>query len=60
MLQRYGTEWIVEIKDMTSFVHEQYEHVKANQLDQLLVAEERVYPVSNPVTAAQIRVDTTQ
>lgn len=60
MLQRYGSEWIVEIKDVTDFVHEQYEHVKTNQLDRLLVAEERVYPVSNDETAAQIRVDKVQ
>ena len=49
----------MEIKDVTDFVREQYElHVKPNQLDQLMVAEERVYPVTDPAIAAQIRVDT--
>ena len=58
VLQKYGKEWIVEIKDITDFVHQQYEYVKADQLDKLLVAEERVYPVTDQATASQIRVDT--
>ncbi len=57
ILLKYGTEWIVEIKDVTEFVHRQYEFVKADQLDSLLVAEERVYPVCDPATADQIAVD---
>ena len=57
ILHCYGTEWIVEIKDITAFVHEQYEHIKSNQLDQLMVAKERIYPVTNLDTAAQIGVD---
>ena len=56
-LRRYGNEWIVEIKDVTTFVQEQYEHIKSNQIDQLVVAKERVYPVTNLDTAAQIGVD---
>ena len=57
MLHNYGTEWIVDIKDITDFVQEQYQFVLANQLDRLLVAEERVYTISDPVTARQIAVD---
>lgn len=48
----------MEIKDVTDFVQEQYEFVKADQLDKLVVAEERVYPVTNTLTAEQIGVDT--
>ena len=59
MLSKYGKEWIVQIKDVTDFVKEQYEFVKTNQLDKLMVAEERVFPVTNPATADQIRVDGT-
>ena len=58
MLAKYGKEWIVQIKDVTDFVKEQYEHVKVNKLSDLVVAEERVYLVTNARTAAQIRVDT--
>ena len=56
-LRRYGTEWIVEIKDVTAFVQQQYEHIKKNQIDQLMVAKELIYPVTNLDTAAQIGVD---
>lgn len=50
----------MEIKDITEFVHQQYQFVKANQLDRLIVAEERVYPVSDPATASQIRINVTK
>ena len=56
-LRCYGNEWIVEIKDVTDFVHEQHKHVKSNQLDKLIVARERVYPVTDKDVAAQIGVD---
>ena len=56
MLRRYSEEWVVEIKDITDFVRQQHEFVKNNQTDKLLVAEERVYPVTDPVTAAQINI----
>ena len=57
VLKRYSEEWIVEIRDVTQFVHEQHDLVKTNQLDKLLVAQERVYQVSDPLTATQIQVD---
>ena len=56
-LRCYGNEWIVEIKDITDFVREQHKHVKSNQLDKLIVARERVYPVTDKDVAAQIGVD---
>ena len=59
-LHCYGNEWIVEIKDITDFVHEQYIHVKSNQIDKLMVAKERVYPVTDKDIAAQIGVDSEQ
>lgn len=46
----------MEIKDVTDFVHEQYEKVKAQQLDALLVAEEHVFPVTDKTIAEQIQV----
>ena len=56
-LRCYGNEWIVEIKDITDFVREQHKHVKSNQLDKLIVAKERVYPVTDADVAAQIGVE---
>lgn len=48
ILRSYGTEWIVEIEDVSEFVREQHEHVKRGQLEQLLVPEEREFPVVDP------------
>ena len=56
-LHQYGNNWIVEIKDITDFVHEQYEYVKKKQFERLTVARERVYPVTNVDVAAQIGID---
>lgn len=58
VLEKYGTEWIQEIRDVTDFVGAQYEHVKINQLDSLMVPEERVYPITNSVTENHIKLDT--
>ena len=55
-MRRYGNEWIVDIKDITDFVHKQYKHVVSKQYDELQVAEERVYPVINPLIIKQIRL----
>ena len=57
ILKRYSSEWVVEIKDITDFVKVQHKFVRGNKIDLLFVAEERVYPVSDPATAAQIRLD---
>lgn len=43
ILKRFGTEEVVHIKNITSFVHEQAEHVKARRLDLLMVPKEHVY-----------------
>lgn len=48
----------MDIKDVTDFVHQQHTFVQSNQLDKLMVAKERVYPVTDPATASQIRVAT--
>lgn len=57
ILHSYGNDWIVEIKDITRFVNEQYEHIKKNEFDKLIVAKERVYPVTDVSTVAQIGLD---
>ena len=58
MLERYSKEWIIDIKDITSFVTEQYKVVQSGKLDDLLVAMERVYPVTDDNVARQLRLDT--
>lgn len=44
VLTRYGREWLVEIEDITNFVHEQYEHVRTRDYEQLVTPRETVYP----------------
>ena len=58
MLERYAKEWIIDIKDITSFVTEQFKVVQSGKLDDLLVARERVYPVIDDNVARQLRLDT--
>ncbi|XP_041453013.1 uncharacterized protein LOC121406070 [Lytechinus variegatus] len=53
-LRKYGTEWIVNIRDVTDFVKEQSKNTEQKRLNLLVVARERVYPVSNPTTAQLI------
>ena len=57
MLERYATEWIIEIKDITPFITEQYKVVQSGKLDDLLVARERVYPVNDDNVVKQLRLD---
>jgi hypothetical protein len=43
-LARYAREWILEIEDISDFVHEQYEAVHAGDYARLITPQERVYP----------------
>ena len=43
-LARYAHEWIVNIEDITPFVHEQHQHVLAHDEASLIIPQERVYP----------------
>ena len=54
VLKSYGTEWIVEIRDVTEFVQEQHELVRVGKLEALQVAKERVYSVTDQTVALQL------
>ena len=56
-LERYAKEWILEIRDVTPFVTEQYKIVQSGKLDDLLVAKERVYHVKDDDVAKQLKLD---
>ena len=45
------------MKDITDFVHEQHRHVLNDNMEDLLVAKERVYHVKNEQTRLQIHLD---
>ncbi len=57
-MRQFATDWIAEIADITPFVTEQRQYVEARALDKLTVPAERVYPVTNPVLAARLRLQT--
>ena len=46
ILARYAHEWIVNIEDITPFVHEQHCHVLAHDETSLIIPQELVYPSS--------------
>lgn len=56
VLRQFATDWIVDIEDITPFVVEQRQYVEKRELDKLTVPVERVYPVTDPALAAQLRM----
>lgn len=47
ILKKFGTEWIINIEDITAFVKEQYEFVKLKRLEDLKVPFEEVIQITN-------------
>lgn len=45
ILKKFCTEWIIKIEDITKFVKEEYEKVKANQIDDLNIPYEEVITI---------------
>lgn len=43
-LARYSREWILEIEDISEFVHEQYKAVRDGDYERLITPREMVYP----------------
>lgn len=58
VLAQYARDWIVEIQDISEFVHEQYAHVKNRRYAELQTPRETVYPVDDLVLAARLGVST--
>lgn len=54
----YAREWIVSIEDISSFVHEQHQHVKAGRYDDLRTPLEMIYPVEAADTARKLGLST--
>ena len=44
-LRKYARDWIVDMEDISAFVREQYEFVKAGSIEKLTTPRECVYPV---------------
>ena len=56
VLAKYAREWIVEIEDVTDFVHEQHQHVVSRRFDQLMVPEEEPYSVEAGPTRTRLEL----
>ena len=56
-LGSYAREWLIDIEDISAFVREQYEHVKAGDLQALVTPVEEVYPVRDPQVAARLGLE---
>jgi hypothetical protein len=57
VLARYAKEWIVNIEDISEFVHEQHEHVIAKNLAELVTPQEEVYPVEDDEVRKKLGLD---
>jgi hypothetical protein len=57
ILERFLTEWIVKIEDITEFVKQQAEFVTRNELDLLQVPKEKVYRLMDTELAPKILLD---
>lgn len=56
VLAQYAREWILDIEDISQFVHEQYHYVESAALDQLMMPAERVYPVVDPQVVVRLEI----
>jgi len=53
-LAHYAKDWIVSIEDISDFVREQHQRLRAYVLDELILPREEVYPVTDPLVAARL------
>lgn len=55
-LRHYTREWLLEIEDISQFVHEQRQHVLAGDYAALLTPRERIYPIADAAVAARLGI----
>ncbi len=53
-LKKYAQEWIIDIEDISDFVHTQYQHIQNHTYEQLLLPKEEVYPVQDIATRRKL------
>lgn len=56
MLERYASEWIVEIEDVSAFVADQRQHAQARRYDRLITPREEVLPIGDRGPAARLGI----
>lgn len=58
VLAQYSREWIVEIEDVSEFVHQQYQYVQSCDWGNLITPYEVVYPVQESIVAQRLGLST--
>jgi hypothetical protein len=53
-LEKYSREWILDIEDITPFVHQQREAMVSSGVDSLITPREQVYPVTDREVASRL------
>lgn len=53
-LRSYSRDWLIDIVDVSEFVREQHENVRAGKLDELMTPAEEVYPVNDRDVAVRL------
>lgn len=56
VLESYAREWILAIEDVSDFVREQYQYVRAGAYEKLITPREMVYPVADAQVAARLGI----
>ena len=57
VLAHYARDWIMEIEDISEFIHQQYLYVKAHDYKQLILPRETSYPIIDVQMAAKLGVN---
>ena len=60
ILKQFCTEWILKIEDITDFVKEQFEKVKAGDLQALQVPYEEILAITEPHIIKRLNIHKTQ
>jgi hypothetical protein len=55
VLARYAKEWLLDVQDISAFVHEQKANAKA-PYDRLVTPREEVYPVADPEVGTRLGI----
>lgn len=56
-LQKFASEWIISIEDITDFVHKQKRKIDSGMLDELEVIEEQKISINNPELVLKLELD---
>lgn len=60
ILKQFCTEWILKIEDITDFVKQEYEKVKAKDLETLQVPYEEILVITEPHLIQRLNIHQTQ